>query len=44
MWDLLGQPKPEDNGPAAIELSVAEQAIRDLIYRMHSFYAARDRS
>lgn len=44
MWELLGQPKPADNGPVEIELSVAEQAIRDLIYRMHSFYAARDRS
>lgn len=43
MWELLGRPKPADNGPVAIELRVAEQAIRDLIYRMHNFYAGRDR-
>ena len=31
IWELLGQPKPEDGRPVAIEISVAEQAIRDLI-------------
>jgi hypothetical protein len=36
IWELLSQPKPADGQPVQIDLKVAEQAIRDLIYRMHA--------
>lgn len=35
IWELLGQPLPHDREPIKIDLSVAEQAFRDLIYKMH---------
>ena len=35
IWELLGQPLPHDREPIKIDLSVAEQAFRDLIYLMH---------
>jgi len=35
IWELLGQPLPNDREPIKIDLRVAEQAFRDLIYRMH---------
>lgn len=35
IWELLGQPLPNDREPIEIDLSVAEQAFRDLIYKMH---------
>jgi hypothetical protein len=35
IWKLLGQPLPNDREPIKIDLSVAEQAFRDLIQQMH---------
>lgn len=35
IWELLGHPIPKDREPIRINLSVAEQAFRDLIYQMH---------
>jgi hypothetical protein len=35
IWELLGQPLPHDREPIKIDLSVAEQAFRDLIPQMH---------
>ncbi len=34
IWELLGTPKPNDSGQIEIDLRVAEQAFRDLIYQM----------
>ena len=44
IWELLGQPKPEDGQAVQVELKVAEQAIRDLIYRMHTACAVAAKS
>ncbi len=35
IWELLGQPLPHDREPIKIDLSVAEEAFRDLIYKMY---------
>jgi hypothetical protein len=35
IWELLGQPLPNDREPIKIDLSAAEQAFRDLIPQMH---------
>lgn len=35
MWRLLGQPPLNDREPIKIDLGVAEQAFRDLIYQMY---------
>jgi T5orf172 domain len=45
IWELLGQPKPEDSQAVQCKLEAAEQAIRDLVYRMFSEAAktAKDR-
>lgn len=41
MWALLGQPLPHDRGPIHVSLFSAEDALRHLIYRMHSALASR---
>jgi hypothetical protein len=43
IWELLGYPRPNDREPINIDLSIAEQAFRDLIYRMHSEIALREK-
>lgn len=35
IWELLGKPLPHDREPLKIDLKVAEQAFRDLIYQLH---------
>lgn len=35
IWELLGQPLPHEREPIKVDLSVAEQAFRDLIYQIH---------
>jgi hypothetical protein len=35
IWEMLGHPLPHDRGPIRMDLSRAEQAFRELIYRMH---------
>jgi len=35
IWELLGVPLPHDREPIRMDLSRAEQAFRELIYRMH---------
>ncbi|MCX6178681.1 MAG: hypothetical protein NT163_04840 [Chlorobiales bacterium] len=35
IWELLGQPLPNDREPIKIDLSLAEQAFRDLIPQLH---------
>lgn len=39
IWEFLGYPRPNDREPIKIELSVAEQAFRDLTPRMQSAIA-----
>lgn len=36
IWELLDNPFPIDQEPIELDLSIAEQAFRDLIYRMFS--------
>ncbi len=43
IWELLGYPLPNDREPINIDLSIAEQAFRDLIFRMHSEIALREK-
>lgn len=43
VWELLGQPLPNDREPIEIDLSVAEQAFRDLVPRMHREIALAER-
>ncbi len=43
IWELLGYPPPNDREPINIDLSIAEQAFRDLIYRVHSEIALREK-
>lgn len=35
IWELLGIPRPHDHEPVNMDLSIAEQAFRDLVYQMH---------
>ena len=43
IWELLGYPPPNDREPINIDLSIAEQAFRDLIYRMQSEIALAEK-
>jgi hypothetical protein len=43
IWRLLGVPRPIGNESTSIELSAAEQAFRDLVGRMHSEIALREK-
>lgn len=43
LWQLLGKPQQNDQDPVEIELSVAEQAIRDLTYRLVEKIASAER-
>lgn len=36
IWELLGYPLPNSREPVSIDLHVAEQAFRDLHYRLQS--------
>ncbi|WP_447962406.1 GIY-YIG nuclease family protein [Nitrospira sp. Ecomares 2.1] len=36
IWELLGYPTPSDRKPVNVDLSIAEQAFRNLIYVMQS--------
>jgi hypothetical protein len=44
IWELLDHPLPIDREPIKLDLSVAEQAFRDLIYRMYSEIALVERA
>ena len=35
IWESLSRPLPHDREPIKIDLKIAEQAFRDLIYKMH---------
>jgi hypothetical protein len=43
IWELLGTPKPNGHEPIKMELNKAEQAFRDLIYRMHNEIALMEK-
>lgn len=43
IWGLLGHPRPEDGAPIQMDLSEAEQAIRDLLGRMQNAIAVREK-
>ncbi len=43
IWELLGIPKPIGNGPVKADLKKAEQAFRELIYRMQSEIALAEK-
>ncbi len=42
IWKRLGRPRPDDSEPINIDLSVAEQAFRNLIYDVHREIALRE--
>lgn len=43
IWELLGYPLPNDREPINIDLSIAEQAFRDLHYRLQSEIALAEK-
>jgi hypothetical protein len=43
IWRLLGHARPDDGEPIQMDLSEAEQAIRDLLGRMQSEIAVREK-
>lgn len=43
IWKLLGRPLPHDREPIEIDLSLAEQAFRDLIPQMHREIALEEK-
>ncbi len=43
IWELLGYPLPNDREPINIDLSIAEQAFRDLVPRMQSEIALAEK-
>lgn len=43
IWELLGYPQPHDREPINIDLSIAEQAFRDLVPRMNSEIASAEK-
>ena len=42
IWELLDQPRPSDHEPIKIDLSIAEQAFRDLIHQMYHEIASKE--
>jgi len=44
MWELLGYPLPNDREPINIDLHIAEQAFRDLHYRLQSKIALAEKA
>lgn len=44
MWELLGYPLPHDREPISIDLHIAEQAFRDLHYRLVSEIASAEKA
>ena len=44
IWELLGIPSPNNHEPVNIDLRKAEQAFRDLIYRMHHNIAFEEKN
>ena len=43
IWELLGIPLPHDREPISIDLKIAEQAFRDLIYRVQQEIASAEK-
>jgi hypothetical protein len=43
IWQLLELPRPYDHEPVAVDLGVAEQAFRDLVYAMHAEIALSEK-
>lgn len=43
IWELLGYPLPNDREPISIDLHIAEQAFRDLHYRLQSEIALAEK-
>jgi len=44
IWELLGHPLPNDREPINIDLHIAEQAFRDLHYRLQSEIASAEKA
>lgn len=44
IWEMLGHPMPHDRGPIRMDLSAAEQAFRELIYRLRAEIALVEKS
>ena len=44
IWELLGYPLPHDREPINIDLHIAEQAFRDLTYRLQSEIALAEKA
>ena len=44
IWELLGYPLPNDREPISIDLHIAEQAFRDLHYRLQSEIALAEKA
>jgi hypothetical protein len=44
IWELLGCPLPNDSEPISIDLHIAEQAFRNLHYRLQSEIASAEKA
>src|SRR5262249_45745148 len=44
IWELLGHPLPNDREPISVDLHIAEQAFRDLHYRLRSEIALAEKA
>ena len=44
IWELLGHPLPNDREPISVDLHIAEQAFRDLHYRLRSEIASAEKA
>jgi hypothetical protein len=44
IWELLGYPLPNGREPISIDLHIAEQAFRDLHYRLRSEIALAEKA
>jgi len=44
IWELLGCPLPHDREPISIDLNIAEQAFRSIVYRLQSEIASAEKA
>ncbi|MBE0705198.1 MAG: GIY-YIG nuclease family protein [Afipia sp.] len=44
IWELLGCPLPHDREPISIDLNIAEQAFRSIVYRLQSEMASAEKA
>jgi hypothetical protein len=44
IWELLGCPLPHDREPISIDLNIAEQAFRSIVYRLQREMASAEKA